>query len=208
MRDTGLPSVLLTESSYLSTLAAVRSFGRAGIDCVVACDSRLGAASWSRFVKRRVRCPSYTDSGALLEWLLAYGAKHPGHVLYATSDDMAWLYALHHAELSRHFRMYQPRVETVYGLLNKQQLDGIRPRFRHRVSADLVSPLRGRRAADRRNGAVSGAVQAGHAGLSTATTARASSSTSRTTCRAGTWHCGTSPMHRTCWPSIRKCGIR
>jgi D-aspartate ligase len=122
MRDTGLPSVLLTESSYLSTLAAVRSFGRAGIPCVVACDSRLGAASWSRFARRRVRCPSYTDSGELLEWLLAFGAKHPGHVLYATSDDMAWLYALHHAELSRHFRMYQPPVETVYGLLNKQRL--------------------------------------------------------------------------------------
>jgi len=103
----------------------VRSFGRAGIDCVVACDSRLGAASWSRFVRRRLQCPSYTDSGALLKWLLAYGAKHPGHVLYATSDDMAWLYALHHAELSRYFRMYQPPIETVYGLLNKQRLTAI-----------------------------------------------------------------------------------
>lgn len=122
MLDAGQPSVLLTESSYLGTLAAVRSYGRAGISCIVASDSRLDTAGWSRHAGRRVRCPSYSNPAELLAWLLAFGARHPGHVLYAASDDTAWLYATHRTELSRYFRLYQPGVETMYGLLNKHRL--------------------------------------------------------------------------------------
>jgi predicted ATP-grasp superfamily ATP-dependent carboligase len=62
------------------------------------------------------------DSDALLEWLMRFGAAEPGHVLYPTSDDMAWLFALHREELSQHFRMYQPGVDVIYGLLNKKRL--------------------------------------------------------------------------------------
>ncbi|MEJ0099024.1 MAG: carbamoyl-phosphate synthase [Pseudomonadota bacterium] len=122
MVDAGRPGVLLTESTYLGTLAAVRSYGRAGIPCAVAYDSHLGAAGWSRFASRRLKCPSYSSSGEMLRWLLAFGEANPGHVLYATSDDSAWLYSRHKDELKRYFRMFQPDLQAVYGLLNKQRL--------------------------------------------------------------------------------------
>ncbi len=38
-----------------------------------------GAASWSRF----------------MSWLMAFGAAHPGYVLYSTSDDAAFIYSAH-----------------------------------------------------------------------------------------------------------------
>jgi D-aspartate ligase len=117
-----LPPVLLTSSQYLGTLAAVRSFGRAGVPSVVADDARLGSASWSRFVSRRLKCPSHAESTELLQWLLAFGKEHVGYVLCATSDDSAWLYSKHRSELGRYFRMYQPSVDAVYSLLNKRLL--------------------------------------------------------------------------------------
>lgn len=120
--DTQLPAVLLTSASYLGTLAAVRSFGRAGLSSVVADDARLGPASWSRFVSRRLTCPPDSQPKQLLEWLLAFGKAHPGHVLCATSDESAWLYSKHRAELGRYFHMYQPGVDAVYSLLNKRRL--------------------------------------------------------------------------------------
>jgi D-aspartate ligase len=123
--DAHLPGVLLTSSSYLGTLAAVRSFGRAGVTSVVADDARLGPASWSRFVGRRVKCPPDSQSNRLLEWLLAFGKEHPGYVLCATSDDSAWLYSVHRTELGRSFRMYQAGVDAVYSLLNKRRLYNI-----------------------------------------------------------------------------------
>src|SRR6188472_1424905 len=73
--------VLLTSSGFYGTLAAVRSLGRAGIPIVVADEARLGPASWSRFVTRRERCPGQSSS-AFIDWLLAFGEEHPGHVLY------------------------------------------------------------------------------------------------------------------------------
>jgi D-aspartate ligase len=116
------PAVLLTSSRYLGTLAAVRSFGREGIPSVVADDRRLGPASWSRFVGRRVKCPADSRPQQLIEWLLAFGKANPDHVLCATSDESAWLYSKYRTELSQHFHMYQPSVEAVYSLLNKRRL--------------------------------------------------------------------------------------
>jgi D-aspartate ligase len=121
-RGTRLPDVLLTSADYLGTLAAVRSFGRAGVRCVVADGNRLGAASWSQFVARRLKCPPHAASEEFVEWLLAFGKTHPPHVLCATSDDSAWLYAKHRTELGQYFHMYLPSVEAVYAVLNKRRL--------------------------------------------------------------------------------------
>ncbi len=121
-RGTQLPDVLLTSSDYLGTLAAVRSFGRSGVRSVVADEGRLGAARWSQFVSRRLTCPPHAASEELIEWLLAFGKAHPPHVLCATSDDSAWLYAKHRTELGRYFHMYQASVEAVYAVLNKRRL--------------------------------------------------------------------------------------
>lgn len=122
MRDTDRPGVLLAESSYLGTLAAVRNYGRAGVSCVVASESRFGAAGWSRFATRHLKCPPQSDPHRFLAWLLEFGKAQPGHVLYPTSDDTAWLYAAHREELLRYFRMYQPGVNEMYSLLNKWRL--------------------------------------------------------------------------------------
>jgi D-aspartate ligase len=115
-------AVLLTNADYYGALAAVRSLGRYGAPVVVAHDSRMGAASWSRYVTRRLRCPPTHDSQAFLRWLLDFGERSPGHVLYPASDDAAFIYAAHREELSRKFRLYQPPFEAVYALLNKRRL--------------------------------------------------------------------------------------
>jgi D-aspartate ligase len=113
---------LLTNADYYGTLAAARSLGRYGVPVTVAHDNHLGAASWSRFVSRSLSCPPTSDSRRFLEWLVAFGATAPGHVLYPTSDDAAFIYAAHREELAKYFHLYQPPVEAIYGLLNKRKL--------------------------------------------------------------------------------------
>lgn len=122
MRDERAP-VLLTMADFYGTLAAARALGRAGISVTMAEGRVLAPARWSRFVRRRVACPPASDTHAYIAWLLEFGQREPGHVLYATTDDLAWLYALHREELGRVFRMVQPPVATIYTLLNKKRLD-------------------------------------------------------------------------------------
>jgi D-aspartate ligase len=57
-----------------------------------------------------------------MEDLLRFGERSPGHVLYPTSDDLVWLYAVHGADLSRNFKLYLPAAEALYKLLNKRAL--------------------------------------------------------------------------------------
>jgi predicted ATP-grasp superfamily ATP-dependent carboligase len=56
------------------------------------------------------------------DWLLEFGKKSPGAVLYPTSDDLAWLFALRRQELESTFRLYQPSADVIYTLLNKKRL--------------------------------------------------------------------------------------
>jgi predicted ATP-grasp superfamily ATP-dependent carboligase len=62
------------------------------------------------------------DGEGFLEDLLRFGERSPGHVLYATSDDLVWLYSLYAAQLKRNFKLYQPGPATLYRLLNKREL--------------------------------------------------------------------------------------
>ena len=114
--------MLLPLPAFHGTLAAVRCLGAAGIRVVVADRDPFVPAVWSRFAARRVRCPSLVDPSAFMRWLLEFGEREPGHVLYPTSDDLAWLYARHRDELSRHFVLSQPPTEVIYRLLNKVRL--------------------------------------------------------------------------------------
>ena len=113
---------LLTMASYHGTLAAARCLGEAGIPVTIADTQMFAPARWSRFATRRTFCPSVQDAERFVSWLLEFGERHPGHVLYPTGDDVAWLYALHHAELAKQFHLYQPSVEVIYTLLNKERL--------------------------------------------------------------------------------------
>ncbi len=116
------PPALFTLPAYHGTLAAVRCLGERGVRVTVAGPELFAEARWSRHASTRLFCPPTREPERLLEWLLAYGARNPGHVLYPAGDDTAWLYARHRDELSRHFRLYQPPVEVVYALLNKRRL--------------------------------------------------------------------------------------
>lgn len=116
------PPILLANADFYGTLAAARSLGRQGVPVIVAHHSRLSAASWSRFVHRFVSCPSTSDSKAFHEWLVDFGKRSPGCVLYPTSDDTAFIYASHRQELLKYFHLYGPPAEPIYALLNKRKL--------------------------------------------------------------------------------------
>jgi predicted ATP-grasp superfamily ATP-dependent carboligase len=117
-----LPHVLLTSADYCGTLAAARLLGRQGFHVTMAEPGRSGPASWSRHVKRRVRCPSLRDPSAFVAWLLDFGKRHPGHLYYPTSDDLAWLTAAHQAALSEHFLLLTPPLVSLERLLDKASL--------------------------------------------------------------------------------------
>jgi D-aspartate ligase len=124
-RPTGsaaLPPALLTMPTFGGTLAAVRALGARGIPVTVAGSEFLAPARWSRYAQRFVHCPSPRNLGRFLDWLLAFGKRQPGHFLYPASDDLAWLFARHQEELSKHFLLFQPPVSTVVRLLDKKRL--------------------------------------------------------------------------------------
>jgi D-aspartate ligase len=113
---------LLTMPGYGGTLAAVRCLGRAGIPVTVASDARLQPAAWSRWTSRRVRCPPPSDANRFMDWLLRFGEREPGHVLYPTSDDLAYLFAGLADDIRKCFLVYEPPVDTLLTLLDKKSL--------------------------------------------------------------------------------------
>lgn len=117
------PPALLFSANFYGTLAAARCLGRHGVDVTVADTGRLGPASYSRFVSRRVQCPPESQPEAFLQWLVDFGLREPvKHVLYPTSDELAWLISAHRSKLEDLFHLYDPGVDAVYGLLNKRRL--------------------------------------------------------------------------------------
>jgi D-aspartate ligase len=119
---TELPPVLLGDATWWGTLAAARDLGSRGVSVTLASDARIAPARWSRHVDRVVRCPGHVEPARVLQWLLEFGKRFPGHVLYPTSDELAWLLAAHREELGACFRLYSPRIEALACLLDKKQL--------------------------------------------------------------------------------------
>jgi len=116
------PPILLLAANYFGTLAAARELGARGVPVVVADELRLSTTRWSRYVARYELCPPILDAGSFVSWLLDYGARNQGTVLYATSDGVAWIIARHADELRRYFRLYQPGREAAFQLLDKKLL--------------------------------------------------------------------------------------
>lgn len=100
----------------------MRTLGAQGVPVVVADEERLSFTRWSRYVSRYLICPPILDTDTFVSWLLDYGARNPGTVLYATSDGVAWTIADHGEELARYFRLYQPGREVAFRLLDKKTL--------------------------------------------------------------------------------------
>jgi predicted ATP-grasp superfamily ATP-dependent carboligase len=114
--------IVLTMADYYGTLAAARCLGERGVPVIVAEAQLLAPTRWSRWVTRQVQAPRAQPVDRFVEWLLELGHREPGHVLYPTSDDLAWAFSRHERDLSRVFRMYQPSAQTMLALLDKQIL--------------------------------------------------------------------------------------
>jgi D-aspartate ligase len=117
-----LPPFLAMAPSYGGALAAVRSLGALGIPVTVAGSDVLEAARWSRYATRWVKCPVFGKLDLLVEWLVAFGQRQPGHVIYPSDDETAWAIATHAAELRKHFRLFEPPATAVEQLLDKKAL--------------------------------------------------------------------------------------
>jgi D-aspartate ligase len=112
---------LLTMPAYNGTLAAARCLGEHGIRVAMAGDGRLAPARWSRHVSRWLAAPPVTHDG-FFDWLIDFGRREPGHVLYPTCDDLAWLLADRAGQLAPYFRLYQPDARSILALLDKRTL--------------------------------------------------------------------------------------
>lgn len=115
-------SVLLLGADYYGTLAAARCYGARGIRVVMADARRHARAMHSRHAAERHVHPPLSQPAALLDWLMAYGARHPGTLLYPTNDHFAWLFAASRDRLSSVFTMYSPAEDAVIALLDKKRL--------------------------------------------------------------------------------------
>lgn len=117
-----LPPALLADSTWYGTLAAVRDLGSRGVPITLACDSGFAPARWSRYVTSVVRWPRTKDHGQFLRRLHEFGDRQPGHVLYPTSDDAAWLIAREQEALASKYRLYSPALQALVTLLDKGKL--------------------------------------------------------------------------------------
>lgn len=115
-----MAGALLLGADYYGTLAAARAYGKAGVPVTMADGSRRGRALFSRFVGEKLVHPA--EPAALVEWLVDFGAKHPGTFLYPTNDHLAWLFAAERERLSRKFDMFSPAEDTIITLLDKQRM--------------------------------------------------------------------------------------
>jgi D-aspartate ligase len=118
----GHSGFVLTMASYYGTLAAVRCLGKEAVPVIMADSEPYAPALWSRYVTKRVRCPPVRSVDAFVGWLIDFGKRDPGRVLYATSDDLAWIFALHQAELGQHFQLLTPPFSAMGSLLDKGAL--------------------------------------------------------------------------------------
>ncbi len=111
--------------SYGGTLAAVRSLGALGIPVTVASSDFLDAARWSRYATRWVKCPPIAKLELFVEWLIAFGKREPGHVLYPSDDETAWIISNHADELGKNFRSFEPPPGALEQLLDKKSLHAL-----------------------------------------------------------------------------------
>lgn len=115
-------SVLLLGADYYGTLAAARCYGKNGIDVTMADDNPQARGLYSRWVTRKLSHPSIKSPNDLVDWLVQWGERHPGTLLYPPNDHLSWLFAEHRDRLGKHFEMYSPSEAVIATLLDKSRL--------------------------------------------------------------------------------------
>ncbi len=116
------PAFVLTTATALGTLAAARCLGARGVPLVALDAARFAPAAWSRYVVHREVFPKIRPVAQFIGALAAYGAQNPGHVLYATSDDLAWAFAEREKLLRKWFRLVTPPFACLARVLDKRAL--------------------------------------------------------------------------------------
>jgi D-aspartate ligase len=117
-----IPALLLM-AEYNGTLAAARCLSDHGTPVTMATSNLLAPSRWSKAVRRVEPCPDFEEGPTrLAKWLIGFGLRNEKHVLYPTSDEMAWLLAHFHSELSDYFYLYSPDSQTLRTLLDKRHL--------------------------------------------------------------------------------------
>ena len=114
--------VLLLGADYYGTLAAAREYGRAGVKVTMADENRRARALFSRHVAERLVHPPLSKPKQLVDWLVDWGTKNPGTLLYPPNDHLAWLFAAERDGLGRAFAMFSPGEDAVFTLLDKKRL--------------------------------------------------------------------------------------
>ena len=113
---------MLTTASALGTLAAARCLGEKGVPLILVDAERFTPVAWSRYVVRREASPKVRPVARFVDALAAFGDRHPGHVLYPTSDDLAWTLAEREPVLRRSFRLLTPPFPSLVRVLDKREL--------------------------------------------------------------------------------------
>jgi len=120
--ETPSATILLGNTSYYGTLAAVRSLGRAGVKVVTVDPSIISASRSSRYSSQHLTCPAFEESSAWAEWLSQRARIGQRRAIYATSDAVSFALARYRGELSSHFELYQPGLDTIMAILDKGRL--------------------------------------------------------------------------------------
>ena len=118
--------VLLARPGYGGTIAAIRDLARDDISVSVLTESLLEAGRWSKHVRATISTGPQSDPRALLATLgrlIEVGTGPVPPVLLPTCDSTAWTYAAYADELSPHFCIYAPPIETMARILDKGQFE-------------------------------------------------------------------------------------
>lgn len=127
------PSILLTKGNYLGTLAIARWCAKRGYTTILADPSTTSLTHASRYLSAAATSPPVGDFDEFARWLVHFGERHPDSVLYPSGDDMAWLISYFQDDLAHNFRLYSPKIDVVFSLLNKSLL--------YKISRSLDIPI-------------------------------------------------------------------
>jgi len=118
----GKGRVLLLGADYYGTLAAARCYGKNGLDVVMADDNENGRALYSKYVREKLVHPPLSRPKELVDWLVDWGRKNPGTLLYPPNDHLSWLFAAEKERLSKSFLMFSPSESAIITLLDKARM--------------------------------------------------------------------------------------
>ena len=118
--------VLLARPGYGGTIAAIRDLAQDQIPVTVLTESLLDCGRWSNYVSATIPTGPQADPKALfasLEKLIQDGTGPVAPVLLPSCDTSAWTYAAYANELSPHFCLYAPPLETMDRILDKGRFE-------------------------------------------------------------------------------------